>query len=181
MKIISVDIETSGLDPQRHSILSIGAETLDGETFYEEVAYEDVLVCPKAMEVNQLKLKQDGRTLRGALVNLSNWLADLEISPPLIALGMNVGSFDLLFLRVAWSQCKGVIGRSFPFHYRSIDLNSIIMFLNLDKKDTQNIIAADMKNKHWPYYQPHHAGWDAKFNVVMYHYLRGQLDVLHKS
>jgi hypothetical protein len=50
---VVVDCETSGLDPSRHSLLSIGAETADGATFYAECRPWSGAICdPAALAVN---------------------------------------------------------------------------------------------------------------------------------
>jgi len=69
MKVLCIDTETGGLDPEKHSILSIAAIVGDldtgekFETFYTLVKSPTYNVTPKAMEVNKLNLdecKKDG-------------------------------------------------------------------------------------------------------------------------
>lgn len=64
MKVLCIDTETGGLDPDKHSILSIAAIVGDldtgekFETFYTLVKLPSYNVTPKAMEINKLNVDE---------------------------------------------------------------------------------------------------------------------------
>lgn len=69
--LIALDLETSGLTND-HEILSIGCCTEDYKFFYQEVKWDQLLVSPRAMEINQIDLrKQSGIPLKESLLNLN--------------------------------------------------------------------------------------------------------------
>ena len=62
MARLFLDIETSGLDPIKHSILSLGiVVSFDGfenyHSFYEEIRYDELLITPEAIEINGIEFK----------------------------------------------------------------------------------------------------------------------------
>lgn len=54
---VVLDCETSGLDPARHALLSVGAVTASGREFYRECLFDETReVDPAAMAVNGINL-----------------------------------------------------------------------------------------------------------------------------
>jgi hypothetical protein len=79
---VVVDCETSGLDPHVHSLLSLGAETADGATFYGTCQPWAGAICdPAAMAVNGMDWEEaQGEALGpGELVSeFCGWLSEQE-------------------------------------------------------------------------------------------------------
>jgi hypothetical protein len=137
MRIVSLDLETSGLDPVRHRTLSIGAvDVLTSADFYAELRWEELLVTAQAMQINRIDLSRQAsppgapRHLRklpasDAVLDFRGWLGALGGRRPeeeLRAMGKNTASLDLPFLRSAWAAAGA---GDFPFSHRCVDLNSI--------------------------------------------------------
>ena len=122
--MIVLDIETSGLDPELHGILSIGAyDILRNEYFYEECRLrEGEKIDSNALDVNGFtmdecrdKTKQSTRDL---LQHFETWLQQSQIK---MIGGLHVQSFDVPFMNKKASQ----VGLRMRLHRRSIDLHSI--------------------------------------------------------
>ncbi len=123
--MIVTDIETTGLDPIKHCMASLGAVDYDtGEEFYIECH------VPDGKEIDQIALGVNGFTLAQ--------LKDFSKPSPYQAWhefviwakgrdnvlgGHNVGSFDLKFLEQIHRECGN--GMKFPFSFRTVDLHSI--------------------------------------------------------
>ncbi len=137
MRLISLDVETAGLIPGKHHVLSIGAVDLKTkEDFYVQLLWDEILVCPKAMQVNQIDLcNKETRepkwemalSPRDAMVYFYHWLCNLDCNLyETRALGQNVGSFDLPMLKATWALVYPETEP--PFSYRSVDLNTVVSF-----------------------------------------------------
>lgn len=131
MTKLYLDIETSGVDPLKHSILSIGIViTINGFenylSFYEEISYDELVVEPGAIEVNRIEFKnQIGRI---PLEKADNKAYDFvkkyySKTEKAIAIGLNIGEFDLLFINKHMPKLASLIDR------RSVNLNSLIYFI----------------------------------------------------
>jgi DNA polymerase III epsilon subunit-like protein len=120
-KLVMLDVETSGLDPEKHSILRISAKRVDsGECL-------DIWVKPepgsfgdkRALAINGVdvdRLKKEGTPLKEALRDLQKFLSG---SGPHILSGCNV-SFDVDFVE---HGCKKY-GIRAPFGGKRIDLQT---------------------------------------------------------
>jgi len=157
MRIISLDLETSGLDPERHRTLSIGAvDILTGADFYVELRWEELLVSAQAMQINRIDLSRPASppdaprhsrrlAANDAILDFRGWLGALDGRGPeeLRALGKNPASLDLPFLRSAWAAGavpRGCGANDFPFSHRCIDLNSVFAAIACaSDRDTQQV------------------------------------------
>lgn len=136
MKIIVVDVETSGLDPKTHGILSIGAVDVDsgGEnTFYMECnLWDGAEVDPQALKVNgfnevNLKDNFDKPSEESMIRSFLHWVRKIDHKP--VMLGHNV-SFDSGFVAETFKRHT----MNNPFSFRTLDLHTIAAIkLFLDK------------------------------------------------
>ena len=189
MNIISLDIETTGLDPQKHNVISIGAVSLwNDEEFYREIYYKDLCVSADTqafLKIDFDKIKDVQRSEPHiAICDFNTWL--LRQIPPgekLIAMGLNVGSFDLQFIKKL-SQSVESPGTIELFAYRSLDLNSVMMyqshftklsFMDFKKEKTAQAVERLKINQPKLYeYGIHHALFDAWFNVYLWGVLKNE-------
>lgn len=139
--IVSLDLETTGLIPGKHVPISIGAvklgehnEYISSEnSFYVQLEWDSLVVDPGAMKINCLDIvNPPGKSgLLGnhslpadeAISDFREWIGD----GPVLAMGKNVGSFDLPMLKAVWNQG---LKRVWPFGYRSMDLNTLFFTLS---------------------------------------------------
>jgi DNA polymerase-3 subunit epsilon len=126
-----VDTETGGLDPGRHSLLSIGLVLGDvGEVRHSLelfLRHDTYAVDGAAMKVNRIDLAKH----HGAAMDAGTLMAVLDVfldqffpckSEPIFLVGHNV-AFDRAFLEAFWKQ----MGRAFEprFSHRLIDTHSL--------------------------------------------------------
>lgn len=179
--IISLDLETSGLDVHENTILSVGCVRLsDLTSFYADVRHKSLNVSPEAMRVNKIDITTVDDAKRKALSQVDLVLRDWLRSDPfykegktytLIPMGMNVGTFDMTFVRKYFPKSAALFG------YRSIDLNTLA-FVQASKtemtfkevKKAAKVIGMSYAHDHVPDLGPHHALWDAYSNIGVFHY-----------
>lgn len=131
MTRLFLDIETSGLDPAKHSILSIGIViTSDGfeslESFYEEIKYDELTISPDAISINNIEFKsQEGRiSLADADMKAYEFVRRYySKNDKAMVIGLNVGEFDLQFINKYMPQLSVLLNR------RAVNLNSLIYLL----------------------------------------------------
>lgn len=111
MRYVSIDIETTGLNPETDQILEIGAVIEDTEqqvplmnlpAFQTLVKWDRITGEPFALAMNAELLaaiaKDEGMSAWGAAQKFRNWLMDNGIKGGYNAAGKNFASFDNLFL-----------------------------------------------------------------------------------
>jgi len=121
--MIIVDTETTGLDPQSHQMLSLGAVDYEtGEEFYGECRLLNTHSwTQKALNLNGFSYEQmidiGKQTPQELLIKFIFWSEKRE---KLIA-GHNIGSFDVQFMQAIKIGSTKI---QWPFGYRFIDLHS---------------------------------------------------------
>ena len=192
--IISLDLETGGLIPGKHTPLAIGAVVVpngdnlakndtykitDENSFYVQLEWDTMVIDPQAIRINKLDIinppGKDGPlgsrsmpTVDGLCV-FHTWLMQLN-TDNVYVLGMNVGSFDLPMLRSIWQGAGSVV---WPFHYRSIDLNSLFFALSKIQNKTFDAVKHEITQIAWTRngsfaQMKHHALADAWSNVYIW-------------
>ena len=121
--MIVIDIETSGLNPLKHSILSIGAVDFfnPSNQFYGECKIsEGTEIDEKALEINGFSkeeiISQYKMELKELIFNFIVWAEKIK---PKILSGHNI-HFDVSFLKSAFYK----YGFPWIFGYRTVDLHS---------------------------------------------------------
>lgn len=122
--IVSLDIETTGLNPEKDKIISIGAvKVINGnrETFYKLVKTNDKIPMniSKLTKIDNDLLNNDGISLKEALIELKNFISDAVI------VGYNI-QFDMQFLR---NNFKSLLVDQFI--NKTIDLMAVVKKTNL--------------------------------------------------
>ena len=122
--MIVVDVETTGIDPKKHSIVSIGAVSFynSRNQFYQECKiWDGSEVTEEALKINGFSEEDiknpNKKTLKEVIKNFLNW-AD-NIKNKTIA-GENP-SFDRDFLKASIERS----GLKWEFGYRTVDLHSL--------------------------------------------------------
>ncbi len=123
--MIAVDVETSGVNPQKNAVLSIGAVDManpDNRFYGECRAWEGAIIEDGALNVNGFTREQIAAQEKSECELVKEfvaWVKSIESNKPLMC-GQNV-SFDRDFIRYACERCNI---RS-PFNYRVVDIHSI--------------------------------------------------------
>ncbi len=122
--MIIVDIETSGLDPSKHGILSIGAVDFDNPDnfFYAEPRLEEKKeIDPVALKINGFVgedvKKNDKKLLNEVLHDFNVWLMGIKN----VTLAGQNPAFDAGFLKQAFKE----YGFYWCFGHRYMDLYSV--------------------------------------------------------
>ncbi|KQV64089.1 3'-5' exonuclease [Caulobacter sp. Root343] len=139
-KLLVIDTETGGLDPDRHSLLSIAAVVWDDGRVAGEieilVGEAELTVTARALEINRIDLVEHALRAVPPVDALSQLLAfvaehfrpELAAREQIVLVGHNV-AFDVSFLR---RLCR-LAGAAFPveFSHRILDTASVLRFLSL--------------------------------------------------
>lgn len=179
--LISLDLESSGVNENSETILSVGAVRFsDMTSFYMEARHEVLTVTPEAMRVNGFDITTLDAVSKSSLTEIDakflEWLKEDKFFKEggkfcLIPLGMNVGTFDMAFVRRYLPMSAKLFG------YRSLDLNSLVFeeAVRLNRpyrevKKAAKVLGLTVANEYVPDLKPHHALWDAYSNVGVYRY-----------
>lgn len=135
-RLLFIDTETGGLDPQKHSLLTIGVVVWDeklGELYSDEYAvYSDTYTITKSAlrinhfneELHREKAISSKEIVRKFHEIKLNYFQEYNVIP---LAGHNT-TFDIQFLKQLFISC----GRSFEklFSHRVVDTYSIIKYLS---------------------------------------------------
>ena len=124
--MIIIDAETSGLDPVKNSILSLGAVEYDtGDQFYMECHIrEGTEIDPESLKINGFTVEQCMDLTRPSPETLYRTFLKWALisSPTHMLAGQQVGSFDAKILRFLHDYYN--VG-PWPFGHRTLDLHSV--------------------------------------------------------
>lgn len=130
MTPIYFDLETTGLDEERHAIAMIGAATEDLESTFEVlVEVDEETADPEALDLGWYdaeRWKKEAVSLHVALVRFDEWLTSVEPNPWSRKLvGHFAAEFDKKFLLAAYAK----VGRKFPADFRVRDTMQLAIWL----------------------------------------------------
>lgn len=145
-KLLVIDTETGGLDPERHSILSLAAviyqEGAISGTFKVNIREYEMLITDEARHVNGIdSTTHEGSSPWHAMQLLINWMAKNELYGQRILVGHNV-AFDIGFLK----RLIRMAGADFHlnFSHRSICTQSVALLLEqADRLDLHGSASLD--------------------------------------
>lgn len=132
--MIVVDVETTGLDPRKNSIVSIGAIEFENPSneFYQEChIWPGSEISDEALKVNGFTREQVTDTRKPTLIDtIYRFLDWSETCKELTLAGHNVGHFDIEFLEQSLKYAETFssdksIRRVWPFGYRTIDTHTL--------------------------------------------------------
>lgn len=131
--MIVVDVETTGVDFKKHSIVSIGAVDFSNplNNFYQEnKIWFGAEVDPIALQINGFTEEQitdlSKKTLKENITDFIEWSKFIE---DITLAGENVARFDAMFLKDSADR----YGIEFSFGIRSVDLHALSYVNHLEK------------------------------------------------
>lgn len=143
--LIFLDIETTGLEVQKHEIIEIGALKVAPKKPFKILRQLDIKVQPKhierasqdALKINGYSKKewQDAVSLRSALRQLDMFAQDG------ILVGYNV-SFDWAFLDCAYFS----LGKQDPFYYHRLDVMPMAYIKLFPKRSLKRFSLGEVSN-----------------------------------
>ena len=176
-KYVYLDLETTGLDPERNGVIQVGL-VLDLSTYFESEVYPfGAEFDYEASQVNGVFsrefLKSGGVDLTNHPINIDfqmrEWLEQFGEKGEFCAVGWNVGSFDMQFVKKNFPNTYKMFG------YRNLDLTALRIFATEEyglDRDIMQLWAERMliEKKEW---QPdrHDALYDAMVSMFEHEYL----------
>lgn len=141
-KLLVIDTETGGLDPQTHSILSLAGVVWDNGRLTDSVevliAEPNIVVTPEAMRVNRINLDQHRRHALAPQEALNRFMVFLEqhfgprpFKPKIDLVGHNT-HFDIAFVNRLFRFTN--LQFEDMFSHRVLDTASIARFFILANK-----------------------------------------------
>lgn len=147
-KLLWVDLEMTGLDPQEHVIIEIAAEVTDFN-FVTLGSYEALVLQPedKLSNMNQWaqaqhdssglteRVRQQGKPEKQVVDELAVFIKDKFGDEPAILAGNSIHN-DRLFVRQWWPEVEALL------HYRMLDVSSWKIYMqgrygvDFPKRDT---------------------------------------------
>ena len=137
--MIALDIESTGLDPERNSILSIGALDTDNpeDQFYGDCrVWEGAIITDEALAINGFSQEEacnsekqsEAELLKSFITWTSAVSPHTQTKKELIVVGQN-SSFDRDFAKAACARA----GLHYSFGHRTIDTHSLVWLHMLQK------------------------------------------------
>jgi DNA polymerase III epsilon subunit-like protein len=148
--MIIVDIKTTGIDPLKCSIVTIGAVHFEtGKQFYTECRPKDgAVIRNEALEINGFT-KDYLNSLKDSDVDIYCWFVNFCTRFPKeerMLAGYNIAGFGLTFLKEVHSRTSSLLPEAlskFPFSHRTLDLHSLA-FQRFKKSLTQDEICINL-------------------------------------
>lgn len=187
--LLPLDLETTGLDPIKNGMISMGVSLFNGEELYQEnYLRSDVEIHPAALKVNgetEENLKSRSYlTHKSEIETLESLVTFSEINQTKVIIGKNP-KFDYNFLLEIWKR-NGNSECNFPFTYRVInyaDLAIPLMILSgitvpvngFSSSDIQNFLGLEEEPK------PHNALTGARYNADCFKKIIEKYESRYKS
>lgn len=132
--LVFIDTETGGLDPQIHSLLSLGMVAINYSVqvpYYWTFSLDNYNCTQEALNINHLDIEELRRTGKKECQIAEEFLAAIQeielIDGEKITLAGHNVSFDINFLKEFLKRNN--ISFHKHFHYRSVDTASILRYL----------------------------------------------------
>jgi DNA polymerase III epsilon subunit-like protein len=122
-----VDLEFTGFVPGYHEILELGAVALDGDyvprgEWHARIASRHPERASEWVRAHQAHLLSGGAPLEVAIPAFVRWVEALRGDATAYYVGWTCGA-DLAHIETAYRAC----GVESPFHYRHVELNSLVV------------------------------------------------------
>lgn len=152
-KILFIDTETGGLDPEKHSLLTVAFATYqDGEIKEAaewSVKHKDYIVNATALKINNIDLvEHDSKAKEKEFVvrEMIEFIKEAFGEEKPVIAGHNI-NFDINFLSKLFKECREFWSK-YASH-RTLDTCGIIRFLYHSGKITEDVAASDKAFKYF--------------------------------
>lgn len=147
-RLLFIDTETGGLDPNRHSLLSLAMVVWEDMKIIDtqEILINDgvLSVTEEALSINKIDIEEHKKTAISSTQTIEEMLLFIGKHFPaqkkITLAGHNV-HFDADFLKVLFSQNNKDFSRYFS--HRIIDTSSILYYLYLAGRIEQKAVSSD--------------------------------------
>jgi DNA polymerase III subunit epsilon len=147
-RLLFIDVETGGLDPNRHSLLSLAFVVWEDMTIIDsqELLINDgiLTVTEEALSINKIDIEKHKQTAISPSLAIEKILLFINKHFPqqrkITLAGHNV-QFDVSFLRLFFTKNKQEFSNFFS--HRIIDTSSILYYLYLAGHIKQKAISSD--------------------------------------
>lgn len=135
MRLLFIDTETGGIDPQKHALLSIGLVVWESGVIIDSkeifIKQGNKSITQKSLSINKIDCVKHNKQAVTPITAIKNILSFIKVhfgDEKVTCAGHNV-SFDVSFIKQMFKNNH----RSFDnyFSYRLIDTSSILSFLYL--------------------------------------------------
>lgn len=144
--LLFIDTETGGLNPVKHSLLSIAFITWNGQELKKDSFYvkqKKYFITKEAYQINKININliKDCSVEKNEIIKYLREIKHCFFSDGKITLaGQNV-NFDYKFLKRLYEEENEDFTQDFS--YRVLDVSSILKFLYIAKKLPKDISALD--------------------------------------
>lgn len=146
-KILFIDTETGGLNPLKHSLLSVGMVVWEDFKLTQSkevlILEEGLILDEKAMEINKIDIQEHKKLAKSpneAISEIKSFISqNFEENGKVTLAGHNI-NFDVNFLRIFLDRNNDDFSRYFS--HRFIDTSSILYFLYLSGKLKEKAISS---------------------------------------
>jgi len=141
-KILWIDLETTGLDPDKHGVIQISALYEEDNEIKDRInlksgVFEKDIIDERAMEINGIKpmdlikYPEPKIAMADFLLFLENYVDKGDYKDKIYLAGYNT-SFDISFLK-NWFQKNSNYDFNKYFHRKFIDVMQVAIFFNYNK------------------------------------------------
>jgi len=134
-KLLIIDVEGTGTNPNVSSLIQLGAVIFNQNGFLEESRFSEYVLpytpewteqAERVHKISLTRIQELGRPVKEVLEKFENWASKIGFVDlaKTYWLGHWGANYDIAMLKGAYTSAN----KDFPFHYRSIDIASIVRF-----------------------------------------------------
>ena len=139
-KMVLIDVETTGLDPERHQLLSVGMLVIENLKIIDKleinIKHKDYYISPKALKTNKINIlehEEHAIESKQAVEEIIQFLEKNKSDDKFIVLGQNV-IFDRNFLEKFFIKEWKIKEYRSLIDYKSLDLMQLSLIRNIEGK-----------------------------------------------
>jgi DNA polymerase III epsilon subunit-like protein len=156
-KLLVIDTETGGLDPEKHSIIQFGAVVWEDGKLGDSIEFyivelPKIIADESALKINNISLDhvyKTGELVGTAIDKIQEFVAkNFPEGEPVALVGHNV-AFDVAFTKRLYKRINKMELFNKTFSHRLLDTAGIVRFLSLSGKLQLTSASSDAAFKHF--------------------------------